>query len=131
MAKRNQKRIQKASVAKTPQGDDSSLDEIAKRLYHVKLNPWEQLDLAYASKQLYNALGERPWHFLRFVWTLDKALPRTVHKRQVIPCFNPECRRFQMDNGGQAVVKTNISDGLVYFRCKACGHRWKLPIEEG
>lgn len=56
-----------------------------------------------------------------------KALPGTYIKRRV-PC--PNCRRLLLDDRGQAVVTQSIQGDLAYLRCRACGHRWKLPVEE-
>lgn len=61
------------------------------------------------------------------IWPADKPLPKeyVARQRNMQPC--PSCRRITMEAGGLAVVVTSRPRGLRWFRCRACGHRWKLP----
>ena len=43
-----------------------------------------------------------------------------------MPC--PNCRRVRLDNLGQAVICTHAGDTLAFFRCKACDHRFQMPV---
>lgn len=61
----------------------------------------------------------------RYHWPEGKPMPDTYSKN-IQPC--PNCRRVLLDNMGQAVVLRSTRDGLAYFRCRACGHRWKLQV---
>ena len=62
-------------------------------------------------------------------WPLEATLPRTYIKRRLLPCVR--CRRILLDDGGQAVATTGIPRGdVAYLRCRGCGARWSLPVEE-
>jgi len=65
----------------------------------------------------------------RLFWPKGKAMPSTVKKMasQLIPC--PECERVLLDDGGRSSVCTSGPEDVNYYRCKCCGHRWKLPVE--
>jgi hypothetical protein len=67
----------------------------------------------------------------RRFWPAGEPLPaRYVRvQRQTLPC--PECRRVLLDTGSQAVAVTSAPKSVTWFRCRACGHRWKLPNAEG
>lgn len=57
-------------------------------------------------------------------WPADKPMP-TVYARPPIPC--PACRRVLTQDGGRAALQTQGAwEGVVRFRCRSCGHRWKL-----
>ena len=64
----------------------------------------------------------------RRFWPKGKERPKCWRKsgRQLLPC--PNCNRVLLDDLGQAVVCSHSRDRLAYFRCKACGHRWKLAV---
>lgn len=66
----------------------------------------------------------------RYFWPADKPMPETVVKRRrdPVPCPNPECRRVRFDTGSQAVVCMHSGDDVAWFRCKACGWRFKLGV---
>lgn len=61
-------------------------------------------------------------------WPADRPLPKVWQKprQRVLPC--PMCNRVCLDDMGQAVVCTRSDDAIAYFRCRACGHRWSLPV---
>jgi hypothetical protein len=61
-------------------------------------------------------------------WPDGRPLPR-VYIRQRIPCT--QCRRLHLDDLSQAVVvKSQSPDGgIAYFRCRGCGHRFKLAVD--
>ena len=64
------------------------------------------------------------------LWPAGKPLPGVYRKpsREVLPC--PRCLRVLLDNNGQAVGCVSSGSTLAFFRCKACGHTWKLPVRE-
>ena len=61
-------------------------------------------------------------------WPQRRSLPRVHIKRAAMPCH--KCRRVLMDNLSQACVVATITTTVAYYRCRGCGHRFKLPIEE-
>jgi len=63
-------------------------------------------------------------------WPASQPLPTAWPKvrRQRPPC--PKCRRILLEDGGQAVVVTTSGHEVAFFRCKACGKRWQLPVKE-
>lgn len=63
-------------------------------------------------------------------WPEDKPLPKEIVQQGVLPC--PECRRTRLDDLSQAVVCTSAppKQKVKYFRCKDCGHQWKLPVKK-
>lgn len=66
----------------------------------------------------------------RYKWPKGKPLP-THHikaSREPTPC--PKCLRIRFDNLGQAVVCTSSGRDVAWFRCKACGHPWPLPVKQ-
>lgn len=70
----------------------------------------------------------------RFVVPPAEPLPDTYSprpRRSLVAC--EKCRRLRHNNGAQAVCVKSIQrdpsgGGMAYFRCTACGHRFKLPI---
>lgn len=63
-------------------------------------------------------------------WPAGKDLP-TVHRvrrRELVPC--PNCRRMRLDDTGTAIEPCGTKDAIAYFRCKACGHRFRMKVEE-
>lgn len=60
------------------------------------------------------------------VWPADRPLPSHYLKPQPLPCSG--CRRVRMPDGAQAVVLMAARETIVYLRCKACGHRYAMPI---
>lgn len=63
-------------------------------------------------------------------WPEDRPMPtRYVKSRaRLIPC--PSCRRLLLDDMGQAVVTTSSGRDVAWLRCRACQHRFSLPVEE-
>jgi len=57
-------------------------------------------------------------------------MPQTFRKakRELVPC--PKCRRILLDDTGQAVIVASSGAKLVALRCRACDHRFQLPVEE-
>ena len=66
----------------------------------------------------------------RCFWPKSQPLPDAFVKvkRDPVPC--PKCRRIRMDDSGYATVCTTSGDTVAWFRCKSCGHRFKLPVKE-
>jgi hypothetical protein len=64
-----------------------------------------------------------------YAWPTDDPLPDVFVKvrRKLQPC--PACRRVRMDDLGQAAVCTHSGMDVVFFRCRLCGHRWKLAVQ--
>lgn len=61
-------------------------------------------------------------------WPAGEPLPQAwSRERRYQPC--PECRRVRMDGGGQAVILRATDKDVVYLRCKACGHQWKMVVQ--
>ena len=62
-------------------------------------------------------------------WPKKKKLPgfKLKVERRPMPC--PKCRRIRLDDLSQAAVCTSSGAALVWFRCKACGHKWCLPVK--
>lgn len=62
-------------------------------------------------------------------WPEGQATPTSYIKarRQVVPC--PRCRRLLLDNGAQSTACTSSGHDVAFFRCRACGHRWKLAVK--
>jgi DNA-directed RNA polymerase subunit RPC12/RpoP len=64
----------------------------------------------------------------REFWPEGKPMPKKYKKRAPIPC--PRCSRVLLPNLGQAVVaEGGITKDFAYLRCKACKHRWTLPVQ--
>lgn len=63
-------------------------------------------------------------------WPTGAKLPQEWIKvrQRALPC--PNCRRIALRDGSQAVVCVHSGGSLAYFRCRNCGHRWKLPVRE-
>lgn len=62
-------------------------------------------------------------------WPPDAQMPATYVRRRALPCVS--CRRVLLNTGGAAVMVTGIPRGTTaYLRCKSCGARWSLPVEE-
>jgi len=62
-------------------------------------------------------------------WPDGLSFPGAYRKPHPLPC--PSCRRLRLDDMAQAVICVNsgLDDGdVAYFRCKACSHRFKLPV---
>lgn len=67
-----------------------------------------------------------PGHY----WPEHEPLPvvwMKARRQRLLPC--PKCKRVTLDNMGQAAACTHSGNGLAYFRCRACGHRWKLSVQ--
>lgn len=65
----------------------------------------------------------------RRFWPEDTPMPETwVKVRRALPCR--KCRRVLLDDNGQAVVCISSANQLAWFRCRACGHRFKLPVQD-
>lgn len=67
---------------------------------------------------------ERPGHF----WPEGVPMPSRHYVRRAQPC--PGCKRVNMPDGSQATRVNGTRDGVAYFFCKDCGHRWVLPTGE-
>jgi len=67
----------------------------------------------------------------RCFWPEDKPLPATYVPGRAFtyPCSG--CRRVLLDDLGRAAVRQYVNDKIAALRCRACGHRWELPVEEG
>ena len=63
-------------------------------------------------------------------WPEGEPLPEIWVKVRArsLPC--PACRRVRLPNGGQAVACQGSGDLMAYFRCRSCGHRWGLPVQQ-
>jgi hypothetical protein len=61
-------------------------------------------------------------------WPDGQPLPVTyrILRRAPVPC--PQCRRVTLDTGSPAAVRTKDTPDCAHFRCRACGHRWKLCV---
>lgn len=70
--------------------------------------------------------GETAAHF----WPDGKDMPTAYIKprRELLPC--PNCRRVQLASGSQAAACTSSGRDVAFFRCRECGHRWKLAVRE-
>jgi len=66
--------------------------------------------------------GETPAHF----WPAGEPLPAVYVKRRRLPC--PACRRTELATGSQAVACCSSGPDFAHFRCRSCGHRWKLAV---
>ena len=75
-----------------------------------------------------HAEAEKRKHQERCYWPKDKPLPKKHRRATRQPCR--KCRRVFMDNGGQAVVHTQSGKEISYFRCKCCGEKFSVPVEE-
>ncbi len=62
-------------------------------------------------------------------WPEKAKLPQVYRKprRELLPC--EKCRRVYLDDLKQAVECRSSGGDIAWFRCKACGHTWKLPVE--
>lgn len=61
-----------------------------------------------------------------FYW--DGDLPEHVLvRRQLQPC--PSCLRIALDSSSQAVKVRYTTPDEYFFECRACGHRFSLPIQ--
>lgn len=65
----------------------------------------------------------------RCYWPKGKPLPDSFVKvrRDPVPC--PKCRRIRLDDGSQATACMSSGDIVAWFRCKSCGHRFKMSVE--
>jgi hypothetical protein len=70
------------------------------------------------------APSESPGRF----WPAGKPLPTVWIRRQRLPC--PACRLTELASGSQAVACCSSGPAFAHFRCRACGHRWKLAVRE-
>lgn len=70
---------------------------------------------------------ENPGHF----WPENEALPSSYKVRKpAVPCEN--CRRLCMPDASQAVclVNTDQKEGVAWFKCRSCKHRFKLGLDQ-
>ncbi|MFH1569790.1 MAG: hypothetical protein ABIL09_17470 [Gemmatimonadota bacterium] len=64
-------------------------------------------------------------------WPPGKPLPGAYRKlRRGAPPPCPRCRRVALDSGSQAAACQSSGADFAHFRCRACGHTWKLRVEE-
>lgn len=64
----------------------------------------------------------------RLVWPADKKLPKSYDSQKRTPC--PKCLRLYDDDFYRAVLVISRSRALAYFRCRCCGHRFKLYVKQ-
>lgn len=58
-----------------------------------------------------------------------EALPRYYEKKPPVPC--PRCRALKIQSGNaNASHFRTIIKGEAYFRCRACGKKFSLPVKE-
>jgi len=64
----------------------------------------------------------------RCYWPKGKPLPDSFIKvkRDPVPC--PRCRRIRLDDSSQATACTSSGEAVAWFRCKSCGHRFKMSV---
>lgn len=48
---------------------------------------------------------------------------------KIPPIHCPACRRVRLDSLCAAVSVVRSGDAIASFRCRACGHRWRLPVK--
>lgn len=84
----------------------------------------DSLDAAGFRTQSPPAIQERHGKF----WPKDRAHPTAYIRPMYIPC--PKCDRVRMDDGGRAVALRATSGEIAYFRCKDCGHQFKMPMQD-
>ena len=82
----------------------------------------DQNDSAVAQKSIENR------RLARCYWPEDQPIPGTYIKRKPIPC--PKCRRVLLDTNARAVSCLSSGSAVAFFRCRACEHRWQLPVKE-
>jgi len=100
---------------------DEELAAMAKKREQVAAQLQEQ----EAEEQRARDIAE---HDARCFWPEDKPLPTRYPKirRQFQPC--PRCRRVLLDSGSQAVVCLHGGEDMVYLKCRACDHTWKMVV---
>lgn len=64
-----------------------------------------------------------------YYWPEGKPMPTSIVKPKPVPC--PACRRVRLDTMAQACIIRIYEGGVCYLRCRACQHRFKLPIARG
>lgn len=64
----------------------------------------------------------------RSFWDTTKPFPTHYTRRQYFPC--PKCTRILRDDLSQAAICVSMQKGIAYMRCRACGHTWKLAIQD-
>jgi RNase P subunit RPR2 len=77
----------------------------------------QEVDLQERKKANESDIGKR-----------KKQMTANVSRRVAQECERCGCLR--LPNGGQAVVRTTEAHGVVYFRCRNCGARFKLPLAQ-
>jgi hypothetical protein len=61
------------------------------------------------------------------VWPPDRPLPSAYLAPPRYPC--PACLLVTLVDGRQAALLSKIEGRVARFRCRSCGHRWKLAVE--
>jgi hypothetical protein len=64
-------------------------------------------------------------------WPAKTPMPTHYVKHQAapFPCRNPKCRRITLDTGQQAVICVSSGREFAWFRCKACGYAFEMPVK--
>jgi len=63
----------------------------------------------------------------RFFWPKGKKMPEYYVRRRPLPC--PKCRRVRTYDLAQVALCTHSGKDTAWFRCRACGHRWEMPVK--
>lgn len=58
----------------------------------------------------------------------EMKMPTHHAKREIMPC--PNCRRLRMDDMNQATACRSMQGDVAFYHCRACRHRWKMPIRQ-
>lgn len=104
--------------------------EQARSRNHWDNGYWAGVDKRGAEEELAKATAEAVKRqqeiAARHFWPEDKPLPTHHQMRRQHPC--PKCRRVLTETGSQATVCTSVPGFVAYYRCRACAHRFKLPV---
>jgi len=63
-------------------------------------------------------------------WPAGEPIPNVYAKQRRRRTACPTCRRIHLPDGGGAVSCTSSGHDVAFFRCRSCGHRWKLAVRE-
>lgn len=56
--------------------------------------------------------------------------PKWVVKQDRRRIFCPQCRWRYLEDGGHAIACLSSGSDMVWYRCKHCGNRFKLPVKK-
>lgn len=62
-------------------------------------------------------------------WPKGTPLPQAYRKPRPHPC--PQCLAVTIDGFRKAVLLLQICGAVAYLRCRACEHRFRLPVAVG